>query len=96
MEFVRGTKLSLLPPDEIRRLVKIGQDAFLVQLLEIGFFHSDPHPGNLLKVLTLHSINDLPAVSSGMSSQTQMPQWRAGLPQLSASLLRISHSRNNF
>jgi len=45
MEFIRGSKLSLLPPDEIRRLVKIGQEAFLTQLLEIGFFHSDPHPG---------------------------------------------------
>lgn len=45
MEFIRGLKLSLLPPDEIRRLVKVGQDAFLTQLLEIGFFHSDPHPG---------------------------------------------------
>ena len=50
MDFVRGVKLSTLPPEEIRRLVKVGQDAFLVQLLEIGFMHSDPHPGNLLKV----------------------------------------------
>jgi predicted unusual protein kinase regulating ubiquinone biosynthesis (AarF/ABC1/UbiB family) len=50
MEFIGGVKLSTLPPEEIRRLVKVGQDAFLVQLLEIGFMHSDPHPGNLLKV----------------------------------------------
>lgn len=42
MEFVRGVKLNTLEPQEIRRLVKIGQDAFLVQLLEIGFMHSDP------------------------------------------------------
>jgi predicted unusual protein kinase regulating ubiquinone biosynthesis (AarF/ABC1/UbiB family) len=50
MEFVRGVKLNSLAPAEIRRLVKVGQEAFLAQLLEIGFMHSDPHPGNLLKV----------------------------------------------
>ena len=32
----------------IRRLTSVGVDCFLVQLLQIGFFHSDPHPGNLL------------------------------------------------
>ena len=30
--------------------LQIGQAAFLTQLLEIGFIHGDPHPGNLLKV----------------------------------------------
>lgn len=50
MEWVTGVKLTTLPPDEIRDLVGVGQEAFLVQLLEVGFFHGDPHPGNLLKV----------------------------------------------
>jgi predicted unusual protein kinase regulating ubiquinone biosynthesis (AarF/ABC1/UbiB family) len=50
MEWVTGVKLTTLPGDEIRALVGVGQEAFLVQLLEIGFFHGDPHPGNLLKV----------------------------------------------
>jgi predicted unusual protein kinase regulating ubiquinone biosynthesis (AarF/ABC1/UbiB family) len=50
MEWVTGVKLTTLPPDEIRTLVGVGQEAFLVQLLEVGFFHGDPHPGNLLKV----------------------------------------------
>ena len=45
-------KLTTLPSDEIRDLVGVGQEAFLVQLLEVGFFHGDPHPGNLLKVRT--------------------------------------------
>ncbi|KAG2430848.1 hypothetical protein HXX76_009822 [Chlamydomonas incerta] len=50
MEWVTGVKLTTLQPAEIRSLVKVGQEAFLTQLLEIGFFHGDPHPGNLLKV----------------------------------------------
>ncbi|GLC69551.1 hypothetical protein PLESTF_000846400 [Pleodorina starrii] len=50
MEWVTGVKLTTLSPGEIRGLVKVGQEAFLTQLLEIGFFHGDPHPGNLLKV----------------------------------------------
>ncbi|WIA08193.1 hypothetical protein OEZ85_007646 [Tetradesmus obliquus] len=50
MEWVTGVKLTTLPPEEVRDLVGVGQEAFLVQLLEVGFFHGDPHPGNLLKV----------------------------------------------
>ncbi len=30
------------------RLAKVGIDAFFKQILEDGFFHADPHPGNLL------------------------------------------------
>ncbi|KAK9828554.1 hypothetical protein WJX72_000728 [[Myrmecia] bisecta] len=50
MEWVTGVKLTTLQPEEIRVLVKAGQESFLTQLLDIGFFHGDPHPGNLLKV----------------------------------------------
>ncbi|CAJ1368415.1 unnamed protein product [Effrenium voratum] len=49
-EWVNGVKLSTLPPPEIKELISIGQEVFLTQLLDIGFFHGDPHPGNLLKV----------------------------------------------
>lgn len=50
MDWVTGVKLTTLPPAELRTLVATGQEAFLTQLLEIGFLHGDPHPGNLLKV----------------------------------------------
>lgn len=50
MEWVTGVKLTTLTPEEVRALVKVGQEAFLTQLLDIGFFHGDPHPGNLLKI----------------------------------------------
>ena len=48
MQFVRGVKLTGLDPAEIRTLVKAGQETFLTQLLDIGLFHCDPHPGQLL------------------------------------------------
>jgi len=49
-EWVNGVKLSTLPKEEIKELITIGQEVFLTQLLDIGFFHGDPHPGNLLKI----------------------------------------------
>jgi len=48
--WINGVKLSTLPQHEIRDLITLGQEVFLTQLLDIGFFHGDPHPGNLLKV----------------------------------------------
>lgn len=52
MEYIEGIKIS-----EIKRLKalgidckmvgKIGVDLYLEQVLEHGFFHADPHPGNL-------------------------------------------------
>jgi len=49
-EWVDGVKLSECEPEEIRKLISIGQEAFLTQLLQVGFFHGDPHPGNLMKM----------------------------------------------
>lgn len=53
MEWVEGIKLTEL--DELRRrnidpthVIEIGVQCSLRQLLEHGFFHADPHPGNLL------------------------------------------------
>ncbi len=53
MEFIRGTKVveieqlksNNLSPETINRLL---MKTYLKQLLEDGFFHADPHPGNLL------------------------------------------------
>tara|TARA_Y100001978_G_scaffold191725_1_gene196105 strand:+ start:145 stop:1998 length:1854 start_codon:yes stop_codon:yes gene_type:complete len=53
MEWIEGTKLTNLEdvkklgidPDE---MIQIGVQCSLEQLLEHGFFHADPHPGNLL------------------------------------------------
>ncbi|MGH9959823.1 MAG: ABC1 kinase family protein, partial [Pyrinomonadaceae bacterium] len=53
MEFIRGTKVvdleqlrrGRISPVKVNRLLV---RAYLKQLLEDGFFHADPHPGNLL------------------------------------------------
>ncbi len=53
MEFIRGTKVIDLDGLRARRIssVKVNRlliRTYLKQLLEDGFFHADPHPGNLL------------------------------------------------
>ena len=56
LEWIDGIKLTDLSkleaagldPDE---LIKIGVTSGLRQLLEYGFFHADPHPGNLFATL---------------------------------------------
>lgn len=53
MEFAGGTTLgqldvTTLPLDERKRLADALIDGFLYMLLDEGFFHADPHAGNLL------------------------------------------------
>ena len=45
MDWVGGVKLTSLPPEEVQELIKVGQEAFLTQLLVVGFIHGDPHGG---------------------------------------------------
>ena len=47
-QWMDGIRLSDADPDTIRRLIPVGVELFLTQLLDIGAFHADPHPGNLL------------------------------------------------
>jgi len=53
MDFIRGTKVTDLEALSARKIsaVKVNRllvRTYLKQLLEDGFFHADPHPGNLL------------------------------------------------
>ena len=52
MEYIDGVKISDISPDDERydrkKLVSIGIDAVLEQIFMLGFFHADPHPGNLM------------------------------------------------
>ncbi|MDZ7385575.1 MAG: AarF/UbiB family protein [candidate division KSB1 bacterium] len=53
LEYVEGVKISEVDKlrdmgVDLRELVRRGTDFVLKQIFEDGFFHADPHPGNLL------------------------------------------------
>jgi aarF domain-containing kinase len=46
-EWIDGLKLADAPQEKLRSLIPVGVELFLTQLLDMGTFHADPHPGNL-------------------------------------------------
>ncbi|MFN3360315.1 MAG: ABC1 kinase family protein, partial [Pseudanabaenaceae cyanobacterium] len=53
MEWIEGTKLTEIQRLQEqgfdgRKIIEVGVQCSLRQLLDQGFFHADPHPGNLL------------------------------------------------
>ncbi len=79
MEWITGTKLTNLEAVAAQGLnatylVEVGVQCSLRQLLEHGFFHADPHPGNLLAMPN----GKLAYLDFGMMSQVK-PYQRYGL-----------------
>ncbi len=79
MEWINGTKLTQTAEInaqgiDARYLIEVGVQCSLRQLLEHGFFHADPHPGNLLATPE----GKLAYLDFGMMSEVQPPQ-RYGL-----------------
>ncbi len=79
MEWIEGTKLTNMQAIaaqgiDARHLVEMGVQCSLRQLLEHGFFHADPHPGNLLATRD----GKLAYLDFGMMSQVK-PYQRYGL-----------------
>lgn len=79
MEWIEGIKLTEL--DELERrgidpthVIEVGVQCSLRQLLEHGFFHADPHPGNLLVMAD----GKLAYLDFGMMCQVE-PYQRYGL-----------------
>ena len=53
LQYIEGTRFGdirplLLAPAERRRVASMGADAIFKMAFEDGFFHGDPHPGNLI------------------------------------------------
>ncbi len=79
MEWINGTKLTnaaelTAQGIDARYLIEVGVQCSLRQLLEHGFFHADPHPGNLLATPD----GKLAYLDFGMMSEIQ-PLQRYGL-----------------
>ncbi|GBF81538.1 ABC1 kinase family protein [Aphanothece sacrum] len=79
MEWIEGTKLTNIQEIQAQgidatHLVEVGVNCSLRQLLEHGFFHADPHPGNLLAMRD----GRLAYLDFGMMSNIQ-PYQRYGL-----------------
>ncbi|WP_353929215.1 AarF/ABC1/UbiB kinase family protein [Okeanomitos corallinicola TIOX110] len=79
MEWINGIKLTQSKEIkelgiDARYLIEVGVQCSLRQLLEHGFFHADPHPGNLLATLD----GKLAYLDFGMMSEIKPPQ-RYGL-----------------
>jgi predicted unusual protein kinase regulating ubiquinone biosynthesis (AarF/ABC1/UbiB family) len=79
MEWITGTKLTNMEAIkaqgiDARHLINMGVQCSLRQLLEHGFFHADPHPGNLLATPD----GKLAYLDFGMMSEVK-PYQRYGL-----------------
>ncbi len=52
MEYIDGIKITHVPESKIKAdgksIAKIGAECYFRQIFKYGFFHGDPHPGNLL------------------------------------------------
>ncbi len=52
MEYIHGMRIDdvehLKEKHDLKRLAEVGFEAYLKQIFVDGFFHGDPHPGNLL------------------------------------------------
>lgn len=70
LEEIKGRLLSTLNPkdlsrEERRSIVACGTDAVFAQCLQYGFFHADPHPGNII----LKNDNTICFIDCGLTGQ---------------------------
>lgn len=52
MDYVKGVKITEIEGSGVKAdgptLAKLGAECYFIQIFKYGFFHGDPHPGNLL------------------------------------------------
>ena len=83
MEFIDGIKVSEIKKLEennidTKAVAKLGVDLYLEQILNFGFFHADPHPGN---IFVLPEIERICFIDYGMMGSI-MPKDKEALEDL--------------
>lgn len=102
MEYIDGIKISDITDDDVKydrkKLVSIGVDAVLEQIFMLGFFHADPHPGNLMALennvlcfLDFGMIGFIPPNSKDAFSSLIMSINSADYLELSKSILDLCY-----
>ena len=94
MEFVEGIKVTdvaeLRKRDvDVQRVAELLIEVFCEQILRQGFFHADPHPGNLLVQAGPDGAPRLVLLDFGLSKELP-PGFRAGVVKFAGALLRGS------
>lgn len=86
-EWVDGEKLSQSTADDVGELVNLGVITYLTQLLDTGFFHADPHPGNMLRTPD----GQLVILDFGLMTEVT-PDQRYGMIEAIAHLINRDYS----
>ena len=102
MDEIQGGPLRDAPRgDERREAARQLLDAFYRQVLTEGFFHADPHPGNLLwgdgriYLLDLGMVGTLDEETRGLLLLLLLAFWREDADFLAEVLLMLGDSRDN-
>lgn len=101
MEFVDGTKISEVESFEKlsldpKLITRRGTDLILKQIFEHGFFHADPHPGNILVLpgnvicfLDFGMMGTLTSTTRQFMTSTAIDAINRDYKKISGSILRI-------
>lgn len=97
LEEIQGGPLSSAPPGEARReAARQFVESFYQQILGDGFFHADPHPGNLkwwndrIYFLDLGMVGEIDPATRELLSLLLMAFWRRDVPFLAVMLLLVA------
>jgi len=103
MDEIQGVPLRDAPPgDDRRRAAKELLDAFYRQVLTEGFFHADPHPGNLLWaedrifLLDLGMVGTLDEETRSLLLLLLLAFWREDADFLADILLILGEARDDI
>lgn len=107
LDYLDGLKVSELAangvgPEMRRRIAERGADAMLSQILIHGFFHADPHPGNILVLpdgaigfIDFGIVGRLDEPTRDILARAVRAVWRRDLDQLARLAIDVTDPRRD-